>query len=111
MNEAKRPCADGTGTTNRTNEKERERPSDGSLFIKDRKVAGFSGAEENLAELNPHVPHLTESELLAWGTLYRKAGQPWAAFAVENRRIITGQNPASGGAVADLVISRLKRAA
>lgn len=85
------------------------RLSDGSLLIKGKRVTGFSNAEETLAELDKHVPYLTETEMLARGALYQKADQPWAAYAVEDRRVITGQNPASGAAVADLVISELQK--
>lgn len=49
--------------------------------------------------------------MLARGALYQKADQPWAPFAVEDSRVITGQNPASGGAVAELVIQSLKKMA
>lgn len=31
------------------------------------------------------------------------------AFAVEDNRVITGQNPASGGAVAELVLQHAKK--
>jgi putative intracellular protease/amidase len=82
--------------------------SNGSLLIKDKKVTGFSNEEEKLAELDKHVPSLTESELVARGAAYQRADKPWAAFAVEDHRVITGQNPASGAAVADLLIARLR---
>lgn len=85
--------------------------SGGTLLIKGKRVTGFSNAEEKLAELDKHVPYLTETEMLARGALYQKADKPWAVFAVEDGRVITGQNPASGGAVADLVIARLKKPA
>ncbi len=82
--------------------------SDGSLLIKGKKVTGFSNEEEKLAELDKHVPYLTESEMVARGAEYQRADKPWAAFAVEDNRVITGQNPASGAAVADLLIARLR---
>jgi putative intracellular protease/amidase len=82
--------------------------SDGSLLIKDKKVTGFSDEEEKLAELDQFVPFLTETELINQGAIYQKADQPWVSFAVEDQRLITGQNPASGGAVADLLIAALK---
>lgn len=85
--------------------------SDGTLLIKGKKVTGFSNEEEKLAELDKHVPYLTETEIVARGALYQKADKPWAVFAVEDGRVITGQNPASGGAVADLLIARLKKPA
>ncbi len=39
----------------------------------------------------------------------KKATQPWEAFAVEDNRVITGQNPASGSPVAELVLQHLKK--
>jgi len=55
------------------------------------------------------VPFLTETELVNRGAIYQKANEPWAAFAVEDRRLISGQNPASGGAVADLLLKALEK--
>lgn len=83
--------------------------SNGSLLIKDKEVTGFSNEEEKLVELDKFVPFLTETELIGRGAIYKKADQPWVAFALENQRLITGQNPASGGAVADLLITALKQ--
>ena len=83
--------------------------SNGSLLIKDKKVTGFSNEEEKLAELDQFVPFLTETELVVRGALYKKAEKAWAPFAVEDNRLISGQNPASGGVVADLLLAALKR--
>ena len=86
--------------------------SDNTLLVKDREVTGFSDTEEKLAELDKVVPYLTETELKARGGLYRKAEEPWQVFAIADQkdgRLITGQNPASGGAVADLVVAALKK--
>ena len=82
--------------------------SDGALLIKGKQVTGFSDEEERLAQLDQYVPFLTEAELKKRGAAYRKAEKPWEAFAIADHRVITGQNPASGGAVADLVIKALK---
>lgn len=82
--------------------------SDGRLLIKGKTVTGFSNEEEKLAELDEFVPFLTEDELVARGAHYQKAAKPWEAFAVADGRLITGQNPASGGAVADLVLAAIK---
>ncbi|MBV4457946.1 type 1 glutamine amidotransferase domain-containing protein [Pseudomonas sp. COR58] len=83
--------------------------SDGQVLVKDKQVTGFSNEEERLAELDQYVPFLTEDELVKRGARYVKADQPWAAYAVADRRVITGQNPASGGAVADLLLKELAR--
>lgn len=85
--------------------------SDGTILVKGKKVTGFSNEEEKLAELEKVVPFLTETELVKRGAIYQKADKPWASFALEDARVITGQNPASGGAVADLLITALRNSA
>lgn len=82
--------------------------SDGTLLVKGKKVTGFSNEEEKLAELDKYVPFLTETELVDRGAIYQKAAEPWAVFAVEDKRLISGQNPASGGAVAELLLKALQ---
>jgi putative intracellular protease/amidase len=79
----------------------------GTLLIEGKEVTGFSNVEEELAGLDQHVPFLTEDELVKRGALYRKADEPWAPFALADQRVITGQNPASSGAVAELVLQTL----
>ncbi len=83
--------------------------SDGSLLIKDKKVTGFTNEEERQAQLEEYVPYLPEDELRKRGAVFVQAGAPWASFAVEDSRVVTGQNPASGGAVADLLIQAIAR--
>ena len=83
------------------------RLSDGTLLIKGKQVTGFSNEEERLVELDKYVPYLTEDELVKRGAIYKKADTPWAPFTIVDGRVITGQNPASGGAVADLLIQQL----
>ncbi|MFD1625214.1 type 1 glutamine amidotransferase domain-containing protein [Azospirillum griseum] len=85
------------------------RLSNGDLLIAGKRVTGFSNEEEKLAQLDQHVPFLTEDTLTARGAVYEKASQPWDSFAVADQRVVTGQNPASGRAVADLVIAQLGR--
>lgn len=55
---------------------------DGALLVNGKKVTGSSNEEEKLAELDQYVPFLTETELKARGGKYKKADEPWAAFAV-----------------------------
>lgn len=82
--------------------------SDNSLLLKDRQITGFSNTEEKLAELDKEVPFLTENDLVARGGIYSKHDEPWEPFVVGDDRLITGQNPASTGTLADNVLSRLK---
>ena len=83
--------------------------SDGTLLIKDKQVTGFSNEEERQAQLDQLVPFMTEDALLNRGARYVKAELPWAPFALEDARVITGQNPASGGPVADLLVQALNK--
>ncbi|MEN9916406.1 MAG: hypothetical protein RLY40_338 [Pseudomonadota bacterium] len=82
---------------------------DGSYLIKGKEITGFSNCEETLAKLDKQVPFLTEDQLMARGGLYKKAPKAWESFAIQEGRLITGQNPASAAQVADLVISQLKK--
>lgn len=81
----------------------------GEYLIKGKRVTGFSNEEEKLAQLDEYVPYLTEDELINRGAIYEKAENPWEAYVIADSRIITGQNPASGGPVADLVLEKLKK--
>ncbi|MEW9900768.1 type 1 glutamine amidotransferase domain-containing protein [Chitinivorax sp. PXF-14] len=83
--------------------------SDGTPLIEGRQITGFSNEEERQAELDQYVPFMTEDEIVRRGARYVKAAEPWAAFAVVDQRVVTGQNPASGAAVADLLIQALGR--
>ena len=84
--------------------------SDGSLLIQGKQVTGFTNEEERQAQLEEYVPYLPEDELRQRGAIFVQADAPWASFAVEDHRLITGQNPASGGAVADLLIQAIGQA-
>ncbi|HEY1151201.1 MAG TPA: type 1 glutamine amidotransferase domain-containing protein [Pseudoduganella sp.] len=83
------------------------RLSDGSLLLSGKRVTGFSNEEERLAQLEQYVPFLTEDELVRRGAHFEKAGAPWEEFAIVDQRVITGQNPASGGAVAKLLLKEI----
>ena len=82
--------------------------SDGTLLIKDKQVTCFSNEEERQAGLDQQVPYLPEDEVVKRGARFVKAAQPWASFAVEDQRVITGQNPASGAVVAEMLIQAIK---
>lgn len=71
------------------------------------KVTGFSNSEEVAVGLDKLVPFLTETELINRGANYVK-GDDWAEFAVAENRVVTGQNPASGAAVAREVLKVIK---
>jgi len=80
--------------------------SDGTLLIKDEPVTGFSNDEEELMGLTKAVPFLVETELTKKGAKYEKASAPWGAHVSVGKggRLITGQNPASAGGMAEVFL-------
>jgi putative intracellular protease/amidase len=82
------------------------RLSDGTLLIKDRKVTGFSDAEEQAVGLSKVVPFALESALRERGGKY-ECGPLWQAFAVRDENLVTGQNPASSALTARQVLEAL----
>lgn len=81
---------------------------DGKYLIDGKKVTGFSNSEEKEVQLDHLVPYLTETELIKRGAEYEKASN-WQPFAVSDQRVVTGQNPASGKAVAQKVLEILAK--
>ncbi|WP_010290067.1 type 1 glutamine amidotransferase domain-containing protein [Kurthia massiliensis] len=79
----------------------------GEHLINNKKVTGFANTEEAAVGLEKNVPFLTEDELIRKGANYVKSDD-WAEFAVVDNRVVTGQNPASGAAVAKKVIHLLQ---
>ena len=82
--------------------------SDGTPLIKDKNVTGFSSDEEEMVGLTGKVPFVIETEFMRLGGKYSK-GQAWTSHAVADGTLITGQNPQSSEAAADLVIQKLIR--
>ena len=82
--------------------------SDGSYLISGKTVTGFSDSEEKEVQLDHLVPYLTEDELIKRGAHYEKASN-WEPFVVASDRVVTGQYPASGAAVAQKVMEILEK--
>ncbi|KAB1232809.1 type 1 glutamine amidotransferase domain-containing protein [Chryseobacterium viscerum] len=83
--------------------------SNGENLINGKTLTGFSNSEEIAAELADHMPYLTEDVLKSKGAHYVKADQDFIPFAVSDGRLVTGQNPQSGGSVADKVLEMLEK--
>ena len=81
---------------------------DGTPLVKDKNVTGFSSDEEEMVGLTGKVPFVIEMEFKRLGGKYTK-GQAWTIHAVADGRLITGQNPQSSEATAELVIQKLKK--
>jgi putative intracellular protease/amidase len=80
--------------------------SAGAPLVRGKRVAGFTDSEEVAAGLDQTVPFLLESRLRELGGRYEK-GADFQPFAVADGRLVTGQNPASSGLVAKLVLEAL----
>ncbi len=78
----------------------------GAPLVRGRTVSAFTDSEERGAGLDDTVPFLLESRLRELGARF-SAGEDWAPHAVQDGRLITGQNPASSEAVARKVIAAL----
>lgn len=80
--------------------------SNGKYLVAGKKVSAFSNAEEEAAGLTKVMPFLLESKLKERGALYEKAGL-WQEHISVDQRLVTGQNPASAGAVGKAVTQLL----
>lgn len=79
---------------------------DGVSLVANKRVTGFSNTEEEAVQLTNIVPFLVEDMLKSNGGSYEKVAD-WNSFAIEDGLLITGQNPASSEAVAELLFKRL----
>jgi len=77
-------------------------------LVKDKKVTGFTNSEEAAVQLTDVVPFLVEDMLKENGGDYSKSDD-WAAYAVEDGLLITGQNPASSELVAEKLWDQLNK--
>lgn len=78
----------------------------GQPLVKGKRLTGFSNTEEEAVQLTNVVPFLLEDELKKHGALYSK-GDDWSSYTTQDGLLITGQNPASSAAVAQLLVKTL----
>ena len=78
----------------------------GKYLIDGCKLTGFSNEEEELVHMTKHMPFLLQSALIKHGADY-KSSKPWQPNVVQDRRIITGQNPASAYMLGEMVAKNL----
>ena len=81
--------------------------TNGNPLVKGKKVTGFTNTEEAAVGLTDVVPFLVEDMLNENGGIYTKK-EDWAAYAIQDGNLITGQNPASSELVADKLLESLK---
>jgi len=76
-------------------------------LVEGKNVTGFTDGEEEAVGLTKVVPFLVEDELLGLGAIYSKV-RNWGVHVVTDGLLITGQNPASSGRTAKVLINALR---
>jgi putative intracellular protease/amidase len=84
------------------------RTPDDKLFVEGRTVTGFTNGEEDEVQLTKVVPFLVEDEMMRLGAAFSKV-KNWGVHTVVDGQLITGQNPASSGPAARLLIDALNK--
>jgi putative intracellular protease/amidase len=82
--------------------------SSGEFIIKGLEVTGFTNSEEDAVQLTNIVPLLVEDTMIDRGAKYLKSSD-WSVHAIQDKNLITGQNPASSEEVANLVLKALNK--
>lgn len=80
----------------------------GEPLIKGKQLTSFSNTEEEAVQLTDVVPFLLEDELKKNGAVYSK-GSDWSSYVQQDGLLITGQNPGSSEAVANLLLKTLQK--
>lgn len=80
--------------------------SDGGWHFAGRRLTAFSDEEEVEFGTADNAPWLLASTLRERGAHYEQ-GPNWDAYVVRDGRLISGQNPASSGPMADAVLAAL----
>ena len=83
---------------------------DGKPLVNGKTVTGFTNGEEEEVGLTKVVPFLVEDELKAKGGIFSKAAD-WQPYVLTDGLLITGQNPASSGPTAKVLIETLNKKA
>lgn len=80
--------------------------STGDFAFAGRRLAVFTDEEERQGGLGENTPYWVESRLRALGSVI-ETGAPWSSTAVADGRFISGQNPQSSVATAELIVAAL----
>src|SRR5262249_26042468 len=84
------------------------RTPDGKPLLAGKTVTGFTNGEEEEVGLTKVVPFLVEDELMNLGATFSKV-KNWGVHTVIDGNLITGQNPASSGPAARLLLATLNK--
>jgi putative intracellular protease/amidase len=81
---------------------------DGKFLVHGKEVTGFTNGEEEEVGLTKVVPFLVEDEMLKLGAVFSKKSN-WAVHVVNDGMLTTGQNPASSGPTAKVLLEKLSK--
>jgi putative intracellular protease/amidase len=82
------------------------RARNGRPLVEGKRVTGFTDTEEEAVGLTHIVPFLVEDELKRLGGIFSKLDD-WQPYVLIDGQLITGQNPASSGPAAKLLLEQL----
>ncbi|MGY3211835.1 DJ-1/PfpI family protein [Mucilaginibacter sp. HD30] len=82
--------------------------SNGQYLVEGKKVNAFTNEEEAAVALDKVVPFLLENKLIERGAIFEKSGL-WQNHVVTDKRLVTGQNPASAKGVGEAVASEIQK--
>lgn len=80
---------------------------DGTPLVRGRRLTAFSKAEED-GYAKADVPFMLETALRDEGAKFESV-DPWQPKVVVDGRLMTGQNPASGGPLAKEIVAALRK--
>lgn len=78
----------------------------GKLLVKDRRLTAWTDSEEAAVELTDVVPFLLETELRKLGAQFERTDD-WGVHVTSDGPLVTGQNPASSGPAAMLLMQAI----
>jgi putative intracellular protease/amidase len=78
----------------------------GKPLVEGKNVTGYTNGEEEEIGLTKVVPFLVEDELMRLGAVFSKV-KNWGVHTVSDGLLVTGQNPASSGPAAKIILDRL----
>ncbi|KAJ7834984.1 ThiJ/PfpI [Mycena olivaceomarginata] len=83
--------------------------TEGKSIFAGKNVTGFSNAEEEILGKTKDVPFSTEDRIISLGGKYTKADKPFELKVVVDGLLLTGQNPTSGGPLAEEILKALQK--
>ncbi|SDQ13362.1 Putative intracellular protease/amidase [Chryseobacterium soldanellicola] len=82
--------------------------NDGKYLVDGKKINAFTNEEESEVKLTNVVPFLLEDKLKERGAKFEKSGL-WQNHVVNDKRVITGQNPQSAKSVGKEILRALNK--